>query len=158
MFPKGFVIPEGGHVVQCTAPIDINGAGATGDVFSMKNYGHVDILVLLGVTGAATTITVKECDDFVPTNSTAIAFAYYPEVTAGGDTLGVRTAATTSGFAGSTNDGVFYVISIDAAELTDGYPCLQVNASDPSAATLYAAVAVLSGARYANEQSATAIA
>lgn len=158
MFPKGFVIPEHGHLVQCVAPIDINGAGASGDVFSMKNYGHVDIICGLGVTGAASTITVKECDNFTPDNATAIAFAYYAEVTAGGDTLGARAAATTSGITGSTNDGVFYVISIDAAQLTDGYPCLQVLFSDPSAATLVFAVAVLSGARYANEQSATAIA
>jgi hypothetical protein len=157
MFPKGFVIPEHGHLVQCVAPIDINGAGADGAVFSMRNYGHVDIICGLGVTGAASTITVEECDNFTPSNSTAIAFAYYAEVTAAGDTLAARAAATTSGITGSTNDGVYYVISIDAAELTDGYPCLRVRFSDPSAATLVSAHAVLSGSRYANAESATEI-
>ena len=144
-----FYVPQDGHVVNLVAPIDINGAGASSDVFSMEDYSHVDIIVQLGVTGAATTITVKECDDFVPTNSTAIAFSYFAEETANGDTLGAKATATTSGFAASTNDGIFYVISIDAADLTDGYPCLQVLASDPSAATLLSAVAVLSGARFA---------
>jgi len=153
-----FNVANEGHVVNIIAPIDINGAGASSDVFSMEGYSHVDVIVQLGVTGAATTITVKECDDFTPTNSTAIAFNYYAEATAGGDTLGALTAATTSGFAASTNDGVFYVIEIDAAQLSAGYPCLQVLASDPSAATLLSAVAVLSGGRYASDQSGTAIA
>ena len=155
---KGFNIAEMGHVVNIIAPVDINAAAPSSDVFSMEGYGHVDIIIQLGVTGAATTVTVKECDDFTPSNATAIAFSYYAEATAGGDTLGARTAATTSGFACGTGDGIFYVISIDAAQLSDGYPCLQVLASDPSAATLFSAVAILSGSRYGQVQSATAIA
>lgn len=155
---KGFVLAEQGHVVQGVAPIDINGSGATSDVWSMGDYGHCSIIVGLGVTGAATTVTVEECDDFTPTNSTAIAFSYYAEATAGGDTLGARTAATTSGFAAGTADGIFYVIEIDASQLSDGFPCLRVALSDPSAATLAAVTVVLSGSRYAQEQSPTAIA
>lgn len=155
---KGIIIAEQCHVVNITPPIDINGAGAASDVFCMENFAHATIIVQLGVTGAATTITVEECDDFTPTTHTEIAFSYYAETTAAGDTLGARTAATTAGITGSTNDGVFYVIEIDAAELTDGYPYLRVSASDPSAATLYSAVAILSGSRYGGDQNATAIA
>jgi hypothetical protein len=146
------------HFVNAVAPIDINGAGASSDVFSLRDHAHATIIVQLGVTGAATTITVEECDDFVPTNSTAIAFNYYAEVTAGGDTLAARAAATTSGITGSTNDGVMYVIEIDASELTDGYPCLRCVLSDPSAATLANVLAILSGPRHGKEASATAIA
>jgi hypothetical protein len=123
----------------------------------MKKYAHVDIIIGLGVTGAASTVTVEECDDVTPSNSTAIAFAYYAEATAGGDTLGARTAATTAGFATGTGDGIFYVISIDADELTDGYPYLRVAMSDPGAATFVSIIAVLSGARYGRPQSATEI-
>lgn len=154
---KGIVIGEDLHIVLATAPVDID-SGVSSDVWSMANHAHVSILVLLGVTGGATTITVEECDDFTPSNSTAIAFSYYAETTAGGDTLGARTAATTSGFAASTNDGVFYVIDVDASQLSDGRPNLRVVASDPSGATFGAIVAILSGSRYAQEQSATAIA
>ncbi|RJQ29209.1 hypothetical protein C4571_02125 [Candidatus Parcubacteria bacterium] len=143
--------------MNATAPIDINGAGASSDVFSMENFSHATIIVQLGVTGAATTITVKECDDVTPTNSTAIAFYYYSETTAAGDTLSTRTAATTSGITGSTNDGVMYVIEIDASQLTDGYKYLQVCASDPSAATLYSCVAILSGSRYSGDPATEAI-
>lgn len=155
---KGFVIAEAGHVINAVAPIDINGAGATSDVWSMRRYQHASIILSLGVTGAATTVTVEECDDFTPTNSTAIAFAYYAEVTAGGDVLEARAAATVAGVACSTNDGVFYVIEIDASQLTDGYPCLRVKLSDPSAATLASVQVVLSGSRYAVENSPTEIA
>ena len=155
---RGCTIAEECHVVNILPPIDINGAARTGDIFSLKNYTHATILLTLGVTGAASTVTVKECDDFTPTTATAIAFSYYAETTAAGDTLGARTAATTAGFATSTNDSVTYVIEIDAAQLSDGYPCIQLLLSDPSAATLASAVAILSGARYAKDQSATAIA
>ena len=150
MGAKGIVLAEEAHVVLAGAPIDINGAGLDSDVWSMKNYGHCTIIVGLGVTGAATTITVEECDDFTPSNSTAIAFASYSETTAGGDTLGSRTATAATGITGSTNDGVFYVIEIDASELTDGYPNLRCRLSDPSAATLATIIVVLSGPRYAD--------
>ncbi len=145
------------HFVNAVPPVDINGAIKNSDVWSMGLYKHATIVLKLGVTGAASTVTLEECDDFVPTNTTAIAFTSYAEETAGGDTLGTKTATTSAGITGSTNDGVFYVIEIDAAALTDGFPNLRVVLSDPSAATLAAVAVFLSGSRYAQEQSPTAI-
>ena len=158
MSAKGMVLAEEAHDVLAVAPIDINGGVTNSDVWSMAEAGHASILVAFGVTGAAVTITVEECDDFTPTNSTAIAFAYYAEETAGGDTLGTRQAATTAGITGSTNDGIFYRIEIDASQLTDGRPNLRVVLSDPSAATLATVVVTLTGIRYPQEESLTAIA
>ncbi len=154
---KGFVIAEEAHDVVALAPVDING-GKNSDVWAMVHWGHASILIALGVTGGATTVTVEECDDFTPSNVTAIAFSYYKEETAGGDTLSAKQAATTSGFAASTNDGVFYRIEIDTAQLSDGFPNLRVVLSDPSGATFGAIVATLSGGRFAGVSSATAIA
>lgn len=154
---KGYVVAEDGHTVQALAPVDIN-SGVSSDVWSMANASHASITILLGVTGGASTVTLEECDNFTPSNSTAIAFSYYKEETAGGDTLGVRTAATSSGFAASTNDGVFYVIEVDASQLSDGRPNLRVVFSDPSGATFGSVSVLLSGLRYAQEASATAIA
>lgn len=154
---KGFVVPEQGHVVNILPPIDINGAGFTSDYFNLELYSHVDIILTLGVTGAASTITLEESDDNTGNDTTAIAFSYYKEETAAGDTLADRASATTAGFATSTNDSLTYVISVDAADLTDGYPYLVLKGSDPSAATLVSAVAVLSGSRYAQENTPTAI-
>lgn len=154
---KGITLAEVGHIVNILPPRDTDTL-ATPEVFSLKGHAHATIILQLGVTGAATTVTVEACDDFVPTNVQAIAFNYYAETTAAGDTLGGRTAATTSGFATSTNDNIFYVIEVDAAELPAGYPNLQLKLSDPGAITFASAVAILTGARYGGDQSATAIA
>ena len=154
---RNFYLANDGHLVQALAPVNING-GANSDVFSMENWQHASIIIGFGVVGASTTITLLECDDFTPTNSTAIAFNYYSETTAAGDTLGGKTAATTSGITGSTNNGIFYVLEVDSAELTDGYPNLRVSFSDPGASVLASVHAILSRGRYAKDQSVTAIA
>lgn len=154
---QGFNVAEQGHVVNILPPVDINGSAQTSDYFSLGSYGHCDIILTLGVTGAASTVTIEESDDNAGSNTTAIAFNYYSEATAAGDTLSTRTAATASGFATSTNNSITYVISIDADELSDGSPYLVLKMSDPSAATVAGAVAVLSGSRYAEETTPTAI-
>jgi len=158
MAAKGFHAAIDGHVVNATAPVDINGSAVDSDVWTMEHYSHASICVMLGVTGAATTITLEECTAIDGTGATAIAFEYYSETTAAGDTLSARTTATTAGITGSTNDGVMYIIEIDASELSADSPFLRVAFTDPSAATLASVTVILSGARYAGESSATAIA
>jgi len=155
---KGITVAEECHVVNILPPVDINGGAVESDYWSMELYQHASIILTLGVTGAATTFTVFQSDDLDGTDEAAIAFDYYAETTAAGDTLGARTAATTAGIAAATTDGITYVIEIDASELTDGYPCLVLKLSNPAVATLASAVAVLSGARYAQAVTPTAIA
>jgi len=152
-------IAEQGHVVNILPPQDVD-TGKSSTVFSMKNYSHATIIVQCGSTNAdAGNITIEECDDFIPTNDTAIDFYYYAETTATGDTLGARTLAeAATGIDVSANDNTTYVIEIDASELSDGYPCLELKWSDPGGATYGSAVAVLTGARYAETESSTAIA
>ena len=154
---KSTTIAEEGHIVSILPPVDINGGAVESDYFGTQNADHVSIVLTLGVTGAASTITLFESDDAAGTTETAIAFDYYAEETAAGDTLGARTAATTSGFATSTNDGIIYVIEVDAAQLTEGYPYLVLKLSNPAVATLASAVAVLSGNRYSGTDHPTAI-
>lgn len=156
---SGFNIAEQAHVVQMIAPYDIDGTGArTSAVLSMKNYSHASILILLGVTGAAATVTLLACDNFTPSTTQAIAFDYYPMTTAAGDVAAAKVAATSAGFVTSLNDGVFYQIEIEAAALPSGYPCLQIATTDPAAATIGCVVAILSGSRFQSAQSAAAIA
>ena len=57
----------------------------------------------------------------------------------------------------STNDNIFYVIEIDAAQLSASRPNLRVVFSDPSASVIASAVAILSQGRYTKDQSATVI-
>lgn len=155
---KRLVIAEEAHVVNILPPQDVQ-AGVSSDVFSLKNYSHATIIVTCGTTDAdAGNITIEECDDFTPTTDTAIVFSYYKEETADGDTLSERTAATVSGIDVSANNNTIYVIEIDAEELSEGYPNLILKWSACGGATTASAVAILTGARYAGEESATAIA
>lgn len=154
----GITLAEQAHAVNILPPIDINGGIVNSDVFSLGKHGHASILIQQGVVAAASTVTVEECDDFTPSNSTAIVFAYYSETTAAGDTLSTRTAATAAGFAMTTNNTTMYVIEVDGTQLSDGFPNLRVVFSDPGAGAIVTASAWLTGPRYAQESSATAIA
>lgn len=154
---QGLYLAELAHVVNILAPVDVNG-GANSDVFSLENYGHATIIVQVGVSAATPTFKVQECDDFVPTNTTDIGFRIYKEETANGDTLGAKTDVAATGQAISGNNGIFYVIEVDARELTDGYGKLRLNISDGAASVIMSAVAILSGSRYAGAEKATAIA
>jgi hypothetical protein len=150
-------IAEEGHVVNILPPQDINGGAVTSDYFALKNYAHATIILTLGVTGAASTVTLEESDDNAGSSTTAIGFNYYKEETDSGDTLSTKQTATTSGFATSTNDNITYLIEVDGAELSDGKPYLVLKMTDPEASTLVSAVAVLSGSRYGRDESLTAI-
>lgn len=155
---QGITIAEQGHIVNILPPVDITG-GATGDVFSMENYGHATIIVQVGVSAAAfTKILVNECTSFAAAGATAIAFDYYAEETAAGDTLTARTAATAAGVTPSANDTIFYVIELDASQLSDGYNFVQLQLTNGTNSVIASAVAILSGSRYAGTLSATAIA
>ena len=159
MAAQGFSIGEGqGHLVLGVAPVDIDAGAQTSDAFSMANYSHASIIIALGVTGAASTVTVKENTAADGSGATAIAFSYYGEATAAGDTTGARTAATSSGFATATTDGIFYIIELDAPALSDGSERETDDMSAPGAATYGSIVVVLSGARYAEVEAPTAIA
>lgn len=153
-----FVVAEQGHPINILTPQSQAGA-ITSDVFSMRDASHVSIIVTAAATNAdAGNITIEECDDFTPTTATAIAFAYYAETTAAGDTLGSRAAATTSGIDVSANDNITYVIEIDAEELTEGYPNLYLKWSAPGGAQVVSAVAILSGLVHQGDQTRTQIA
>jgi len=151
------VLAEQAHIINALAPVDING-GVNSAVWSMKNAAHATIIIKLGVTGAASTVTVQECDDFTPSASTAIGFSYYAEDTASGDQLDDRATVENTGFATSTNNGIFYVIEIDAEQLTEGYPCLRVCFSNPGQSTFADVTVVLTGYAYQGKSQVTEIA
>jgi len=157
---KGYVIAEQGHVVNILAPVDITG-GKTAQAFSMKKNGHASILVQIGVSAAAfTKIILNQCTAADGSNPVAIPFSIYKQETAGADkdVLGVRTAVTAAGYTPSANDGIFYVIELEASELADGSPYVQLQLTNGSNSVIASAVAVLTGSRFAEQSSATATA
>ncbi len=151
-------LTQEGHVVNMLPPLDIDAAAQVSKYFNMAEYQVVYVFIQLGVTGAASTITVEESDDASGSSTTAIAFRYRTEDTAAGDTWDAGyTTATTAGFATSTNDGIMYAIKIDAAELTDGFPYIVVKSSDPGAATFGSMLAIGMGTRYKQDVTKTVI-
>jgi len=152
------MLSEKVKIVNMGPPVDVNGVGLDGDYVSLKNYKWATIIVQLGVTGAAGKITVEEAKAVDGTGAQAMGFNYRAEETTGGDTPGVLTETTAvNGITTSTNDNIFYVIEISAAELSDGYDCIRVRMSDPSAATLVSMCAVLSQSRFRQESLPSAI-
>jgi hypothetical protein len=159
MGAKGINIAEECHVVNILPPIDITG-GVYGDVFNMENYAHATIIVQVGVSAAAfTKIILNECVDLTGHSGTAVAIEHsiYKEETAAGDTLGARTAVLAAGTTPSANDNIMYVLELDAAELADGYNFVELEITNGANSVIASAIAILSGARYAGDQSSSAI-
>jgi len=146
-----FNVGEDGHVVALLHPIS---GTSNGDIFSMANYSHCSIILTQGVAASACTVTIKRCDDYSASNSTAINFASYSEATSGGDTLGARASGSSLSITSGSNQ--IHVIEIDSDQLTASSSKIQLNVS--SANSLISAIAILSGARYGSEESPTAIA
>lgn len=157
---KGYVIAEQGHVVNILAPVDITG-GKTAQAFSMKEHGHASIIVQVGVSAAAfTKIIVNQCTDASGDNPVAIPFSIYKQEVAGAsnDVLSARTAVTSAGYTPAATDGIFYVIELDASELADGSPYVQLQLTNGSNSVIGSAIAILTGSRFAESPSATATA
>lgn len=152
-----FQMSQSGHVVNILAPVDITG-GKTAQCFHMKKHRHASILVQVGVSAAAfTKILVNACTDAAGDNPVAIGFDLYAQETAGAshDVLGAKQSVSSAGYTPSANDGIFYVIELDAAQLPQGSPYVQLQLTNGSNSVIASAVAVLSGSRYAHDQSET---
>ena len=152
---KGFVVAEQGHIVSIVPPATYAVAG-TGDTILMEGWGHASFLLSFGTGTAGTTVTVGECTGFGGTGRTAVTFRSAQEATHLGDTLDAALSwASTLTIAAGT--GCFAVIELDADELSDGYPYVQVNFTDPATRPV-SGVAVLSGGRYQEDITGTVIA
>jgi hypothetical protein len=156
---KSFVISEEGHVVNILPPISLSGGSDTHLYsFSMARYTHASILVSLGAAVGTSTITIKECTSHTGSGAKAIPFNVYKCDIARGDTLSSRVACDSAGFSalGATGN-VMYVVELESSQLDDGYPYVALYYTDPSGAQLGCAVAVLSGARYEQQSSVSAL-
>lgn len=155
---KGIVLAEQGHIVNVIPPIDITG-GVNGDRFNLRNYKHATIIVQIGVSAAAfTKIIVRECNAASSGTATDIAFKLRSEETDSGDTLGAVEAVAAAGKTPSANNNIFYVIEIDAEELTEGFDWIEVALTNGVNSVIASAVAILTGARYQEALTKTAIA
>jgi hypothetical protein len=161
---KGFSVAQKGHVVNILPPVNVTG-GAISQAVCMKDAGMISIVVQLGVQAdplTSITLTAGTATAAVGTASAgaaAIPFNYWAQTTAGAanDTLGTIQAATASGItAPSGNNGIFYVLEVNADDLPAGSDYVQLVLAAPADSIIASAVAILSGLRYAGEQNPTA--
>lgn len=154
---QGLVLSQVAHVVPDVYPVDLNG-GKTGVEFNMAKYGHASIIVSIGASSGTPTMTIEECDDSSGSNPVAIPFNVWKSETTDGDVLAAKTAVTSSGFAiAASTARIFYVVELDARALDDKKNWVRVKFSNPSASVLGSVVVVLSGSRYAHDQSETVV-
>ena len=138
------VLAEQGHIIPIIYPQGSAAATLDSDIFSMKNASHATIILTIGAQAGAFKAIVYEADGF-DDGDTAIAAAIYKEETTNSDTLGARTALAAAGVATAATNNIFYVIEVDAEDLTEGYTNLQLKLSDLDNTTYVSAVAILTG-------------
>ena len=153
---RGFNVAEQGHVVSLFSPVS-HSTAASSEVFSMEGWAHCTIILHKGV-GSASTIVLEECSAFAGTgHRTFTPYKYAQEATASGDTLDAAMAAgTTAGVAIPTGTNTFLIFEVDADALSDGYQYLRIK-HNACSASIWGAVAILTGGRYQEDITATAI-
>ena len=146
------------HFVNILPAVDITG-GVTGDRFHMRHHKKALIVISVGVSAAAwTKIILRSCSAATGGTATDIPFTLYADETALGDTLGARTVVAATGHTPSANNGILYVIELDASELLDGHDWVELALTNGANSVIASAIAILSGSRYSGDQSGTVIA
>lgn len=153
-----FFLTQSGHVAMLLAPVDATG-GKHSAAFNFKNYAHASLLIGLGVTAAATgAITVEACTAQDGTGATGIAFNIAKCESAATDVLGAQAAIAAAGYTPPATDNIFYVVEIDSASMPAGSSYLRVSIANTTNSALATIWAILSGSRYAGDQSPTVLA
>jgi len=156
MSVKGVYVAQECHVVNLIPPVSLN-ATTTTTQFSMKGWRHATIVLQIGVSGTAPSVTLNTSDNGSPANTTTgIPFNLHKCETAynatGGDVLGPRVAESASGFTVSATDNIFYVIELDSDTLPQGQDFVDLVLTSPGTC-LTAASVILSGGRFEHDQS-----
>lgn len=148
------------HFVKGLDPVaDAFSGTVYSDVVSLAEHPRGLALIHKGVGATGTsTITVEACDDFVPSNVTAVPFRY--RAITSGDTPGEITDVAATGFTTTAGSSQLYAIEVDAVELAKaGYKNWRVKAVEVVDSPVVGAIQILlPDARYAVEIPGTAIA
>jgi hypothetical protein len=162
---KGIYTAQDEHVVNILPPVDVTG-GKLSQAFSMALASHATIVLQLGVSAEAVNgVTLQAgsataAEGAAVPGATAIPFDLFKQETAGAnnDVLGVQTPTLAAGFVPSANDGIYYVMELDADTLPAGLDYVQLNIANGANSVIASAVAILSGLRYKGESNPTATA
>lgn len=146
-------------IVYVLKPAD-HQAGATGDSFTMKNYGLATFICQFGTLTGDAVLTVKS-GATAGTQTTAETFNYRladaEQGNATADTYGAWATSSSLTLTAATYDNKTLILEMDATAMTDGQPWLTLAFSAAADALNAAVVAILSEARYAAHDMPTAI-
>lgn len=152
-----FFLPQSGHLAMLLPPQDVTG-GKHSAAFNFSLYSHVSLIVGIGVSAAAPgAVTVEACTAADGTGATAIPFNVFKQEATASDVLGPLTLCAAAGFIPPATDNIFYDIEVDATSIPTGFKYLRVSIADAANSCIAVVFAVLSGARYAGDQSPTVL-
>jgi len=152
---------EQNKLIGASAPADMSGKAMTAKYVSMKNYGHLTVVIKTGAwAGGTAAVTMVESTDVTNSLSDAqnlnLDYVWTGTVASGALT---KTAVTSDTFNLAAANS-FYVIELDADELDvdDGFDCVTVAIASPGAnSDFYSVDYILSEPRYAGATPLTAI-
>jgi hypothetical protein len=152
-----FYLSQSGHTVMALAPVDVTG-GKHSAAINFSKYSHLTAIIGIGISAAAPgLITVEACTAQDGTGATAIPFDLFPSETAAGDVLAARQSVVAAGYQPPATDNIFYQIELDSAAMPSGFSYVRVSIANAANSVIAAIFFVLSGARYANDQSPTVL-
>lgn len=140
------------------APMDVT-AGVQSNYFSMKNYNHATIDIIMGAIATPSAVTIKRATtvdggsaetwtgwDYVYVNGD---YSEYDQHDTSDTEIFTKTSVTS--YTKNTAADNHWVIEIDAIDLGGGaWDCFGVAIAAPSATDLVCILVTLSGARYAD--------
>lgn len=65
------------HIVPAVFPVDLSAGPKAGDFISMKNYGHCDVVIMIGPTAGATVAVTLDKANAVSGGTTTLSFTKY---------------------------------------------------------------------------------
>lgn len=148
-------------VVVGAVPIDTTGAAVTGDYVSLKNYGHLTIVIAKGAwAGGTPAVTLTQASAVAGTGAKALSFTKQWVGTALTDDNLAETAVSSDTFNLTATANEYHVIEVDASDLdiSGGFDCVRVGIASPGAnADLVSALYILSQPRFAQADPPSAI-
>jgi hypothetical protein len=161
-YSTGMRLVDRAQIVQALEAKNYTGAAGTGAYISLKNAGHVTIVIQTGAwAGGTAAVTLKQATAIAGTANKALSFGTQYTNVAGTTTDLLTATAVASDTFNLSAANATHVIEVDAASLdiANGFDCLSLQVASPGAnADLYAAFYVVDGPlRYAGVTPPSAI-
>ncbi|MFA5154269.1 MAG: hypothetical protein WC554_17090 [Clostridia bacterium] len=143
-------------IVQALSAQDVNNVQTNGLWVSMKNYGHIQLVVQCGVINASSTgfpVTVEQATSVAGTDEKAVTFSNYWQNGISGD-IYTNTACSSQFSIINSSDLKTFIIELDVAALDvdNGFDCVQLQFGLPSAhSAIVNAFYILSKPRYTGD-------